>query len=382
VPGTEPGESEGEAGGLRRTAQRAVAALAGILLLVALAPSAQASSTDQLTRTRQQLRAARSKLSKAKQSDAQLQATVASIAGELAGVQARMAAMRANLAAVEARMAATQRRIDTLDQKRQTYAAAIGSRARTLYMMGPAATAQALMGSQTFADFVGRSTDMEFATRFDSSTLEELASIRHEEERLNKSLATERASALAEEQAVARQASLVSEALQTHQEAEAALARRVAGYQSEVQSLAAEESRIEAIIAANTSVWTGAISRSGFAWPIRGPITSPYGPRWGGFHTGIDIGCSTGAPVGASKAGKVIASQWGGGYGWMIIIDHGGGITTLYAHASKLIATVGEYVRQHQTIDLCGMTGHATGPHVHFEVRVNGQHQNPMNFLP
>ena len=381
MPGKETGESETEAGSLRRAAHRAVAALTGVLLLVALAPAAQASSSDQLTRTRQQLRAARSRLSKAKQSDAQLQATVASIAGQLAGVQARLSAMRANLADVEARMAATQRRMDTLDQKRRAYAASIGDRARTLYMMGPGAT-QTLLGSQSFADFVGRSTDMEFATRFDSSTLEALAAIRHEQERLRRSLSDERASALKAEQAVAREAGLVSEALQTQQLAEAAVARRVADYQSEVRDLAAEESRIEAIIAANTSVWTGAISRSGFAWPIRGPITSPYGPRWGGFHTGIDIGCSTGAPVGASKAGKVIASQWGGGYGWMIIIDHGGGITTLYAHASKLIASVGQYVQQHQTIDLCGMTGHATGPHVHFEVRVNGQHQNPMNFLP
>lgn len=366
---------------MRTAAKRLVAIAAGILLLAALAPAAQASTHDQLTQTRRALRAARSRLTKAKQSDAALQATVASISRQLSGVQGRLAAMRAGLAALDARMAATQRRIETLDQDRQRYAASIDERARELYMMGPVTT-EALLGSTSLSDLVGRSTDIEYATRFDSATLESLAEIRHEQDRLRRSMASEHAAALKAEAAVEQQAALVADALQTHAMAEAALAQRVAAYQAEVRSLAAEESRIEALIAANTTVWTGPISRSGFAWPIRGPITSPYGPRWGGFHTGIDIGCHTGDPVGASKAGKVIASQWGGGYGWMIIIDHGGGITTLYAHASKLIAYVGEYVQQHQTIDLCGMTGHATGPHVHFEVRVNGQHQNPMNFLP
>lgn len=124
-----------------------------------------------------------------------------------------------------------------------------------------------------------------------------------------------------------------------------------------------------------------------FIWPCRGPITSPFGMRYHPIfhvyrmHTGIDIGVPSGTPIHAAATGTVITAQYLKGYGNTVIIDHGGGVSTVYGHASKLLVSAGEHVNQGQTIALAGMTGYATGPHCHFEVRLRGKVQNPIGFL-
>ena len=119
---------------------------------------------------------------------------------------------------------------------------------------------------------------------------------------------------------------------------------------------------------------------SGYLWPsnVR-RITQYYGWR----HTGLDIGGPSGSPLYASKAGTVTRSScgWNGGYGCYIIIDHGGGVQTLYAHNSRNYVSVGNQVVQGQTIALMGSTGRSTGPHIHFEVRLNGRRQNPLKYI-
>ncbi|HZK52705.1 MAG TPA: peptidoglycan DD-metalloendopeptidase family protein [Desulfosporosinus sp.] len=125
----------------------------------------------------------------------------------------------------------------------------------------------------------------------------------------------------------------------------------------------------------------GSNSVSGLAWPLRGPINSSYGSRWGSLHTGLDIGGSTGSSYCAAASGTVVSAGWGGGYGNMIIIDHGNGVKTRYAHSSKLLVTVGQQVKQGQRIGLVGSTGNSTGPHLHFEVIINGSTVNPSTYL-
>jgi murein DD-endopeptidase MepM/ murein hydrolase activator NlpD len=132
---------------------------------------------------------------------------------------------------------------------------------------------------------------------------------------------------------------------------------------------------------ADTVVPTGT-GASGFAWPISGAVTSGYGERWGGMHQGIDIDCVTGAPIRASKAGTVISATYDGGYGYHVVIDHGGGFASLYAHNSALYVGGGESVAQGEVISACGSTGQSTGDHLHFEIRVNGQPQDPLAYLP
>lgn len=125
----------------------------------------------------------------------------------------------------------------------------------------------------------------------------------------------------------------------------------------------------------------GSSSSSGIAWPLRGPINSSFGARWGSVHTGLDIGGSTGTPYFSAAAGKVVSAGYSGGYGNRIVIDHGNGVKTLYAHSSKLLVSVGQQVTQGQRIGLVGSTGNSTGSHLHFEVILNGSQVNPSNYL-
>lgn len=125
----------------------------------------------------------------------------------------------------------------------------------------------------------------------------------------------------------------------------------------------------------------------GMIWPISGPITSEFGwrthPIFGTsrFHSGLDIGGDYGMPIYAAAAGTVIYAGWISGYGNAVIIDHGGGVTTLYGHNESLNVGEGEVVSQGQVIAMCGSTGNSTGPHCHFEVRENGEPVSPYGYL-
>lgn len=124
-----------------------------------------------------------------------------------------------------------------------------------------------------------------------------------------------------------------------------------------------------------------ASSSSSFRWPLTGRISSKYGTRWGTTHHGIDIAVPVGTSVRASASGKVIFSGTQSGYGKIVILDHGNGVTTRYGHNSKLLVSVGDRVDAGDRIALSGNTGRSTGPHLHFEIRFNGRSVNPLNYL-
>ena len=120
---------------------------------------------------------------------------------------------------------------------------------------------------------------------------------------------------------------------------------------------------------------------SGFIWPVNGPVVSPYGPRWGRIHEGIDIAVPSGTPIRAVKAGNVILAAPTGGYGNYTCVDHGGGLSSCYAHQSSYAASVGDSVGQGEVIGYVGCTGSCFGDHVHFEIRVNGAAVDPLGYL-
>lgn len=121
---------------------------------------------------------------------------------------------------------------------------------------------------------------------------------------------------------------------------------------------------------------------SGFQWPVSGPITSPFGMRWGTLHPGIDIGVPSGTPVHAAASGTVIWCGWMSGYGNLVMIDHHNGLATLYGHNTSVAVSCNEQVSQGQVISYSGCTGFCTGPHVHFEVRLHGTPVDPLGYLP
>lgn len=123
------------------------------------------------------------------------------------------------------------------------------------------------------------------------------------------------------------------------------------------------------------------IGTGSFIYPIRGTLTSRYGTRWGRLHAGIDLAAPIGTHIKAADGGLVTFAGYNGELGYMVAIDHGGGRVTWYGHCSKLIVKKGDRVFQGQYIANVGNTGHSTGPHVHFEVHINGKTKNPLNYL-
>lgn len=159
--------------------------------------------------------------------------------------------------------------------------------------------------------------------------------------------------------------------------------RYVNGYQTEqtVLSTTVVQEPTTTRILRGTLVKPKTASTGSYKWPVSGRITSRYGYRHGEFHTGLDVAVPTGTTVKASDGGTVTYAGRRGNYGNLVIITHDNGAQTYYAHNSSLLVSVGDKVYQGQAIAKSGSTGRSTGPHCHFEIRINGQTQNPLNYL-
>jgi murein DD-endopeptidase MepM/ murein hydrolase activator NlpD len=154
---------------------------------------------------------------------------------------------------------------------------------------------------------------------------------------------------------------------------------------SEIDALRASSAALGAQIRAAQARTAGGPdatpSSAGLVWPVSGPVTSPFGWRWGRMHEGIDIGVGYGTPIHAAAAGTVIYCGWESGYGNLVVIDHGGNLATAYGHQSSIAVSCGQQVSQGQVIGYVGCTGHCFGPHLHFEVRIGGNPVDPLGYL-
>jgi murein DD-endopeptidase MepM/ murein hydrolase activator NlpD len=367
------------------------------LLVMALASPAGADALDSDLQKKSDAHSkkveAATKLDAAKAQDTQLEGAVrdldASVTAQSSNAQSAEQAASAAQSAVgtaEARLAETEQRMTKL----KSDAAAIAIRA---YTHPSGNSFFDIVGSRDLAEASRRETLLGQVANADRSALGQLRATREDQQAQQSNLARLRDQAASRRQAAVKHLDELKQALTQQSRLKGALDTRIQEFTAEVDALSREESNIESLIktrqqqaaaaraSSSGSSGGGTPSKSGLIWPVGGPVTSGFGMRWGRMHTGIDIAAGFGAPIVAAKSGTVISAGWNGGYGQATIIDHGGGLSTLYGHQSKISVSDGQSVNQGQVIGYEGCTGHCTGPHVHFETRIDGSPQNPMNYL-
>ncbi|HYX44817.1 MAG TPA: peptidoglycan DD-metalloendopeptidase family protein [Acidimicrobiales bacterium] len=373
---------------------RIPAAALVVTLVVALATPSFADSAEQRRAANRAKRAeAAAKLNTLKAEDAQLEAALRDLDSHVAtqsatAQSAQQAASVADAAvgSAEGRLAATEQRMAGL----RAQAAALAIRA---YVHPGGDTLLEILGSHDLAEASRRETLLSHVASTDQSILGELRATREDQQAEQSDLARLRDQADARRKAAAARLAELKSARNDQTRLKAALDTRIQEFTTEVDALAREQANIENLIRSRQAAGGSAqpasggggssskgASKAGLIWPVSGPITSGFGPRWGRMHTGIDISAGTGTPIKAAKGGTVISAGSNGGYGLAVIIDHGGGLSTLYGHMSS-IAVSGGSVSQGEVIGRVGCTGHCTGPHLHFETRVGGSPQNPMAYL-
>ena len=276
-------------------------------------------------------------------------------------------------------------------------------RARATYMAGPTAWADTFLSAESFSDLMNRYSYYEASLKSDAELIESIEVLRSETQELREAADEEAQRIIAIKTELETERDKIAELRSAKEEVLAAreqvLAlkndslsevlgkkRKLAAIRAELER---EEARFEAIIAARTSQATGPLPTGGgqLLWPAAGPVTSGYGwrthPIFGDqrLHTGIDIAAPYGAPVIASDGGVVVFVGAMSGYGNVVAIDHGNGLSTTYNHLSEFYVGSGQTVGRGEEIAAVGCTGYCTGTHLHFEVRVNGSPVDPMPYL-
>lgn len=284
--------------------------------------------------------------------------------------------------------AALEKKQQEVDQRMVIYR----KRLRDIYINGQINYLDVLLGAKDFSDFSSR---MYLLQKIISSDLAMLDQLRKDAEEINtrkqqlaaemKEIKTTQAELEAKKAKVNKLRDERAQVLYKAQEEEASS-------QAEYDRLLAISENIAAMLRNMENSGGGAQAGRGgtgrFMWPCSGPITSYYGwrthPIFGTtkYHSGMDIAVDTGTPIQAADSGTVVYSGWLGGYGNCVMIDHGGGLVTLYGHNSSLTVGEGQYVDKGTVIAYAGSTGYSTGPHCHFEVRLHGELTEPLNYLP
>ena len=256
-----------------------------------------------------------------------------------------------------------------------------------MYMNGNTGLVDVILGSESIGDMMGNMDKVQKIYESDKELLETLKvqhdKIKQQREQLE-SLRVELNQAK-EEQAIAKSELEGDKSEVQKKKSSVASDNRAIEEQIDVMNRQAAAFTAEILKLQGNQSFVG----GDFTWPSPGVsrITSPFGNRvhpilkYNKLHTGIDIGCPSNTTIVASNAGTVIKAGWNNSYGNVVMIDHGGGIVTVYAHNSSLLVSTGTVVAKGQAISKSGSTGMSTGPHLHFEVRVNGQYVNPSGYV-
>jgi murein DD-endopeptidase MepM/ murein hydrolase activator NlpD len=309
-----------------------------------------------------------------------------------------IATTEAKVDATARQMRFTQAEINRHEAHMQVRQSLLGQRVRSMAKHGSVNYLELMVSSKNFNQLVDRVVVMQDIVHSDQLLINTLKGEQDQLEALRQKLDFQRreeATLLRQQQ---DQQAQFQRTLQTQHAALAYLGSLEAQFEQQRAELGAEKAKLDGLVVqlqqqydSQAREWGGGSGK--FGWPERGPITQGFGctdllgepydascPTHH-FHTGLDIGAAAGTAVRAADIGVVSYAGWGGGYGNVIIVTHGNGYSTLYAHMSGFAMSSGSMVNRGQTIGYEGSTGYSTGPHLHFEVRINGAYQNPLSYL-
>jgi murein DD-endopeptidase MepM/ murein hydrolase activator NlpD len=393
---------------------------AGILLATALAVGSALSMTagapaqdlqTKIDQNRQTLEQKQQALQQTKQQEGvlttridRLSDQVDQLSGEVATLENREALVQAQLERTEARLKRAEQRLDQLRHRLQRSLQILRQRLVAIYKSNSPDALSVILNSDGFSDLLDRYQYLNSVQQQDSELVNSVRDLRNRAHTTVNTVRDARDAIEAKKEELARtrmqlearQADLADaqdakqSALDETQQHEEQLEGDVSDLQGQIQAqLQAQAEAAAAATAAPTAgptpggTSTGPVSSSGFIWPVNGPITSPFCEQraWESCHPGIDIGVPSGTPVHAVADGTVAIAAPEGGYGNYICIDHGGGLSSCYAHLMSFNVSVGQHVSQGQVIAISDCTGLCFGPHLHFEVRVNGSVVDPMGYL-
>jgi murein DD-endopeptidase MepM/ murein hydrolase activator NlpD len=369
-----------------------------VVLVMALATPAFADPTPEEKRAAAEAKKAQAaaQLDTLKANDAELEAAVkaldAGVAIEAANTDAAQQALKAaerNLSGAQARLAATEAKMTDLRVK-------VSEAAVRAYVHPGGDTLLEIVRSKDLGEASRRQALLAHVVSSDRDVVDQMRAVRQDEQMERENLAEAASVAADRKKAAAEKLAGLEKVRNDQAKLKDALDARIEQVTSEVAALSREEATLSALIRARqappdssgsaapaaANAPAAKVGGNGVAWPTNGTVTSGFGYRWGALHAGLDIANNVGTPIRAAKAGTVILAGWNGGYGNCIVIDHGGGFSTLYGHMSRLRASEGQRVSQGDLIGDMGSTGNSTGPHLHFETRVNGNPQDPTRYLP
>ena len=367
-----------------------------------------------------QLNAAQSKLSQAKAREGVLSTTIQrydtqlhELEGQVASLRNQIAVVRVQLRRVEAQLARDRQHLKILRARLHRALGVLSKRLVSIYKSGQPDALTVLLNAHGFNDVATRADYLRVIQQQDAHLAGTVRGLRdgarstvHRVKRERDGIAAKKAQLARAEQALAarqsqlaaarsRQQSALSQVHSSAQKLEGDVSAIQGKIQAQIQAAqaaaAAQQASSASVMPAGPvpgqSSGTGQVSSAGLIWPVNGPITSPFcEPRpWESCHPGIDIGVPSGTPIRAAAAGTVMFTQpeaSSGGYGNYTCIDHGNGLSTCYAHQESFAVSQGQHVSQGQVIGLTDCTGLCFGPHLHFEVRINGAVTDPMNYLP
>ena len=369
----------------RKTRAWVAGVIASTLLLPAVASSAGPKKEEKLEKVEAEREELQERIDLHEAQADELRANARALNDEISALRADVADLDDQIAEISSKVRSVQARIDATQAEIDEVKDMATSQAVALYKAGSGEALEALLDSSSLSELDNKIELMGVAAQENTNALIEYGRLRVTIEAQHRELF-----AVQEDLETTRadQAEVLASLDKKHEELAANLAEleeRIDKEQAHEDILAKQEAELEQDILAaqaGSAVAARGVSTSGYIWPLGGAITSYYGPRWGRMHTGIDIDGTTGQPIVASKGGRVIVASYYGGYGNAVVIDHGGGVSTLYAHMSSFNVSNGQTVSQGQVVGYVGATGNVTGDHLHFEVRVNGSPQDPMNYLP